>query len=370
MGRPGGRNALAAAAAALLALTAMPAAAQAPGSSISGRIKMGTAGAPLPAGLTVVGSEIDASGKAGELKRQVSNDGTFRLEGFRGSRLFVGVEHQGVTYAREVRSKDAEITIDLEIFETTADPAVVSVASNTITVLQGKGDTMEVLEVLRVGNSSDRTFIGAGDGQPRPIVLLALPEGAFDLSPAEKANPRALAPTAMGPAATSPLYPGQTQISYLYKVRVPRTGFQFRRESVYPTGKVDLLVGPGLKLQAGPGLKFQETKKLGNTTYRRYRSGELAAGALLGADIVYEGETGGGLWIGLGAALAALAVAVAGSAVLSRKRGRKTTPPEPRREEIIEQIARLDEEFEKGALDQGAYRRDRERMKRRLARLS
>ncbi|MGH2772700.1 MAG: hypothetical protein ACRDIU_06145 [Actinomycetota bacterium] len=369
MGRPGGRTGRAALAAALLALIALPAAAQAQ-VTVSGRIKMGTAGVPLPAGLTVVGSEIDEGGKAGELKRQVSNDGTFRIEGFAGSRLFVGVEHQGVTYAKEVRSKDAEITIDLEIFETTADPSVVSVASNTITVLQGKGDTMEVLEVLRVANSSDRTFTGMGDGQPRPIVLLALPEGAFDLSPAEKANPRGLAPTAMGPAATSPLYPGQTQISYLYKVRVPRTGFQFRRESVYSTGKVDLLVGPGLKLQAGPGLKFQETKKLGNTTYRRYRSGELAAGALLGADIVYEGETGGGLWIGLGAALATLAVATVGSAVLSRKRHRKETQPEAGREEIIEQIARLDAEFEKGAMDQGTYRRDRERMKRRLARLS
>lgn len=145
-----------------------------------------------------------------------------------------------------------------------------------------------------------------------------------------------------------------------------------RRETIYRTDKTDVLIGPNLRLKAAPGLKYQETKKIGSTDYRRYRTGRLAPGSVLGADIVYATDSGRGLWIGLGAAAATLAAGVAGSALLGRRRkpAKRPRAPHAERGKLIDEIALLDRSFEQGSIPDKDYRIRREEMKRKLAELT
>ncbi|HEX2148856.1 MAG TPA: hypothetical protein VHI31_01585, partial [Actinomycetota bacterium] len=280
---------------------------------------------------------------------------------------------------------------------TTNDSSVVAISSDSMTVLQsnqeGEGNVLEVLQLLRYRNDSDRAFIGsdsdqvtpepAEDGQPeaqqRQILKLPVPESAYDLAPADAANGAGLATSGEGRlVTTSALAPGETSVAYLFKVKVPRTGWQLRREVYHPTDHADLLVGNMLNLTAAPGFEFQESKTLGGQPYNRYRSGSLTPGSVIEADIGFPEEGANGIWIGfaVGAAVLAALLALAWLRLRRRRAAKavaKAAPDsalqpasEPSRDELIEQVAELDERFESGGVEKSEYESERASLLARL----
>lgn len=398
-GEPSSRSFLGrAATVALLALAvlALPRAALA---ATPGRVVMGTSGAALPENLRITVLQNDDEGvpQGQPVFAPVAPDGTFSFEADPARSHLVGLFYEGVAYSQVVEAGRTD-PVELKIYETTTDWSVVRITSDSMTVLQntkeGQGNVLEVLQLLRYQNDSDRAFIGSESeqvtpepspsGEPAPqqrqVLKLPVPESAYDLAPADDANSAGLATSAQGRlVTTSAIPPGEASVAYLFKVKVPRTGWQLRREVYYPTERADLIIGKRLVLTAAPGFEFQESKTLGGESYNRYRSGELNPGSAIEADIGFPKEGADGVWIGFAAGVAVFALLLALGTV--RMRGHRAAkaaaakpaaaaPPAgggPAREQLIEQVAELDEKFESGAIDKAEYESQRAGL---LARLS
>ncbi|MGH2704169.1 MAG: hypothetical protein ACRDJ4_03490 [Actinomycetota bacterium] len=361
------------AAAAVLLLALAPPVRAAEAVSIEGTIANGTQGAEVPAALTVTAVQLDSGGEETARLQAPASNGSFRVDGFdssRGSRYVVATDYSGVTYSQVAEGAGPVVSAALRIFETTDDDAVVSIPADTLTVVGGGEDRLEVLQLFKVRNSSDRTYVGQPSAEPRTVLRLPVPSGAFDLLPAEGITARTISSVAEGFAIADPLIPGDTSVSYLYKVRAPRGGWVLDRPVFYPTERFDLLTGPGIRV-AGSGLTFEEAVGIAGRPYRRYRAGPFRAGGRVAADINGAEEPSRLYWWGLlGAGL--LVAAGAGVATLRRRR---SGPEPPRsaaaeRAALIEEIAALDEAHAAGTVTGDAFEDDRARLKERLVALT
>lgn len=340
--------------------------------TISGAAVMGTAGAPFPQSLRMTIVRIDKTGEMAPKPEfvPIAPDGSFSFEGDPALSYLIGTIYQEVTYSTVVAPGELPAK-QLKIFETTRDVSAVKITSDSMTVILNKRDPdqFEVLQLLNFENSSDRTYIGEG-GEDKTVLKLPVPEAVTDLIPGDPGNPAGLAVTPTGLASTAPLQPGKASIPYLYKVKVRRSGWQLRREVMYPTERVDLLIAEGLALKGAPGFKFAENKTLSDQPYARYRMDTASPGAMVGADIVFPASsTSDGIWYGFGGIAAALATIGALAAVVRRKVRAperpvraKTPADEVTREELIVQVARLDESFDAGEVDQHGYDARRARL--------
>lgn len=336
--------------------------------TLSGMVVMGTAGAPLPTGLKVTVVEIAGSGDMGSPQHvPAAPDGSYSFEGNAGLSHLIGTIYQEVTYS--MIAEPAELPAkELKVFETTQDVSVVEVVSDTLTVIPSGGedaDIFEVLQLLRFRNGSDRTYTGeAGDDS---VLRLPVPESVFDLVPGSE-NPAGLAMTPRGLAATVALQPGELSIPYLYKVKVPRSGWQLRRAIFYPTRRADMLIGEGLKINAAPGFKYEGRVDLGGKNYDRFRSESLTPGEEVAADVGFgTASTGEGVWYGLGPIFAILAAGVFAGALAMRRRklGKSQalpSAPAPTRKDLIDRVARLDEKFDAGGLEPSRYEAERSKL--------
>ncbi|MEX2588479.1 MAG: hypothetical protein WD602_10885 [Actinomycetota bacterium] len=376
----GFRPAAAAAAVALVLAGAQPALA----ATVTGQIVMGTEGSGLPSNpqVMVLKNPENPQQQEQPTPAAVAADGSFSFEADEDASYAVGMFHDSVAYSSLIPAGATE-PVELTIFDTTDDDSVVRVASDSLTVVKGaddRGSVLEILQLLRVENVSDRTFVGSGEGESRRVLTLPVAESAFDLAPADQTNPAGLANEGGEVVTTAPLRPGVTSIAYLYRVEVPRSGWQLRREVLRPTARADLLIGSGLVFDAGPGFAFEEETELGGQTYRRYRRENLSPGTALAADIVFPGESTTGLWVGAGIAAALLAAALGAGEALRRKRKAAAAAARQARQhpsaqttgraELIEQIARLDEEHAAGEVSDDEHQSRRELLLARVDRTS
>ncbi len=347
--------------------------------SISGTIVNGTAGGSVPGGLTVTATEVDArvTKQVATKKAPVGAGGAFKIEGFPGQpgdHFVVGTDYLGVTYSSEATPGSPAT---LKIYETTTDPTVLSIPSTTLTVIIGKQGNYNVLQLLTVHNSGDRSYIGTptpGSTGPPATLELPIPAGATAFSPVEGlANGLTAAPDGLV-ASTDPVVPGNTDVSYLYNVAVPRSGWGMSLPVVYATSNVDLLVDPALTL-TGPGLTFRKSVTINKRVYRDYRGANLAPGTTINANIAPASSTSVTLYLGLGALLVLVAASAVGVPRILRRRKASGMRPEeagsPReREQLIEEIAALDEAHAAGSVEEDDYAAQRAELKNRLLALT
>lgn len=340
----------------------------APSGVISGTIKNGSAGASLPAELVVTAAQLDDQGN--EVARRQGNagsDGRFKIEGLdfaAGGQLIVGTDYLGVTYSAFVEVPDAanEVTAEITIFEPTEDESGISVLSDVLTIVPGRKGDLEVIQLLRIANRLDRTYVGAGNGTARAVLRLPLPQGARDFLPLEGIRPEGISEIAEGAVTGDPLLPGESSVSYVYRVTVARSGWPLERHVLYKTDRFDLLAEKTLAVSTSE-LKFEEEVTLEGKTYRRYHGGPFRAGEVLEVNIGSSAASNLG-W-GLAAGIGALFLIVMAGSLYRRRRGspRATTAD---RQRLIHQIAELDEDYAAGGLQEHDYRRRRDAMKNRL----
>lgn len=340
--------------------------------AIAGKITNGTLGQSAPGGIEVTAAQISGSGQEKDRRHiTAAADGTFRIEGFDpalANHYVVATTFKGVTYSTVVDGDGGpEVQVELKVFETTEDDSGVKAVSDSLTVVKGKQDTFEVLQMFKISNLSDRTFVGRSADDSPAVVRLPVAQGGFDLSPGEGISRDRITTTAEGLGITDPLQPGESTFSYAYKVRIPRTGWPLSRQIVYPTDHFDLLVGQGLKV-VFPTLHFAESRDLGGKHFSRYRGGPFTAGSLVEGDVTESGRVTASLRIGLIALF--IAIMIGGFLFL---RSSKRDPAEPSdgadgtdgadRERLIEDIARLDERFASGQIAEDEYRSSRQTKK-------
>ena len=370
-----------------VALRAAPAGAEPGTVTVRGTVVNGTAGSTVPpgAGVTIVQLDRDFT----EVARrgvQAGPDGSFLAEGWDGKlgdRFVASTDHMNVTFRTSATGDSGTVDAKVTIFEPIADATVLKVASDTLTVVPGSGNVLEALEILRVVNASDRTYVGALTASPPaspdapgapatpapPAVLqLPVPAGAYDLTPQEGSQ-GGLTQTEGGIFTADPLLPGETVVSFLYRVKVPASGWELRRPVSYPTARTTVLVGPGLTLD-GKSFRFRGPVTLDSRSYGRWDGPVLSPGSELAVRIGSD-RAGSGLSQGLAALLGVLLVgAVAVPLTIRARRRRRRDPGTSERSRLVREIAALDDALDAGSVSKQEHAERRATLKRQLVDLT
>jgi hypothetical protein len=359
---------------------------------IEGQVTNGTAGAGPAADLEIVVYVLQNGQKTGE--RLVRSDGTgrFRVDGLATGPdmvYFPILEYQNIAYYpdRPVRFEGAPLAqSDIAIFETTPTPEALSFERLNMLVMSVSPTTLTIMEMGAVTNTSDRTFAAdaAVTGSAR-TVRFALPPGATQVTPQAGLPADTLESIPDGFATTDPVRPGRREIAFSYLLPYDASNVDLTRTFALPVGTFTLLVPDEVGGVVASGMSLQGTAELGGRTFRQYVAERIESGSdvrfrLTGLPAPMFGRPRdlGLLVSGTGAALLlgflgftvrrrrSQRAAVAATNASPSAQPIAATPIGAERLALVEAIARLDEQFAAGELDDDTYDAARAEQKARL----
>jgi hypothetical protein len=272
------------------------------------------------------------------------------------------------------------LTVPITVYETTTDAAAVSVEQMHMFFDFAPGNTT-VGQLFIVSNLGDRAYLGA-DGTS---LHLPLPAGATNVRFQDGELGGRYQSTSGGFADTEAIAPGMGTAQILVSYDLPYDGkkLDVSLPMAYPVKSVNVLVpDPGPKL-ASSQLTSAGSRQTQGGNMLNYVGGSLAAGASLALQISGAANTAttGGTpsdstsppWVLIAsAALLLMAVSIVVFVWLRQRReAAEETVEDPamRREELLNAIAELDDNFEAGNVAEADYRRQRAEFKAELVEL-
>lgn len=357
---------------------------------IVGQVTNGTAGGPVPADLDVTVHILTNRAKTGEQRVRTDGAGRFRVEGLATgpeTLYFTVVEYGRVAYFpdRPVMFQTPEPqTTEITVYEATPTAEALTFERLNMLVLDVTPTVMTIMEMGAVHNASDKTFAAdpQATGSARTLRF-ALPPGATGISPQAGLPQDSLETTADGFASTDPVKPGRREVAFSYELPYKSASLDLARTFTLPVGVFTVYL-PGDDVQlVGPGLTVNDTADLGGRTFRRYEMQNVTPGAdvrfrLSGLPAPFFGnprDLGLAVTAAAGIALVAfLLVAVRRrklaargvQAVSATAAGGPDDSVIAQRRSLVRAVAELDERFAAGALDEAAYRAQRDEQKARL----
>lgn len=375
--------------------------------TVTGIVSNGTSTGRLPDTLEIVLFIFTMDAAPQQHITTMQADGSYRFEGVR---IDPNAQYVTTTIYRErlFRSNISVPTpnvtgvhIPLTIYELTEDPTVIQI-TGVVSQINAVGESLEVVQVFRFTNTSDRAFStsqATENGQPISLVI-SLPPGALIAGFADDQQRYIIVPESYLLIDTEPVMPGAdhiVQVAYL----VPYdNGAIIEQQLNYAlNGAVRLLVRPVTLNVTSPQIASLGEEVIGSTRYQAYGADvQLAEGTVLRYDI--SGNTlstaarDSGTITSNNLPLIIFAVVV-GEALLilalvmwyRRKRAQHKTEkpaatpklktnaqPAPSQDQtlldgLIRQIAELDAAHERGELDSASYQQQRGALKARLAQL-
>lgn len=269
------------------------------------------------------------------------------------------------------------IDTTVKVWPTTTDPTVIRLAGDDLFAIPSK-DGLGVIESVSVLNASAQAYIGRGgtsdagpgSGTPQsaPSLGFSLPDGATQVQVLDSNLdvPRLVAAD-FGFAMTVAVPPGESRITFGYRLDGETSQFDLSRNALYPTEEMSVYAKPPLTVQANR-LTDAGERTISGTRYRLFQSGDpLESGDPVQVLVVADA----GRPIGLFAGVAGFVVLViVGLAIGLRRRRRPAaatqSKPPGDRDALLTEIARLDLEFENGGVSRGEWERERARLKKEL----
>lgn len=362
---------------------------------IVGQVTNGTASGPVPADLEVVVHVLTNRAKTGEQRVRTDGAGRFRLEGLAtGPEMlyFTVTEYGGVAYYPDrpilFQTPEPQQT-QITVYETTPIAEGLSYDRLNMLLVDVSPTAMSVMEMGSVTNASDRTFAAdvQATGSARTLRF-ALPPGATNIAAQAGLPQESLESTADGFATTDAVKPGRREIAFSYDLPYTSASLELARTFALPVGAFTVYV-PGEQVQlVGPGLTLNGTADLGGRTFRRYEIQNVTPGnpvrfRLSGLPAPFFGNPRDlGLAVTGAAAIALvafvlfgvrrrqLAARAASSQVAEAAATVETASITAERQALVRTVAELDERFAAGALDEAAYRAQRDEQKARLVALA
>ncbi|MBI4328428.1 MAG: hypothetical protein HY685_01015 [Chloroflexi bacterium] len=351
--------------------------------AIAGRIRNGTAGGNAIDPIEVVLHGLFERSEVQRWRTVSTEDGAFRFEGViprEGLQYQVSTLHAGVLYFsaslpwEDLMKQD----IILVVFDTTSDPSLVRLAQDNTVVLgvDLNAGNLQMMHMLVYENTGDRTYLGEAAPGGHLTVSIPLPPSAFQIQVGSGFRQSALILVDNTLRDSSPLPPGTKEAIIGYRAVYTGDSYLWHKTYPYDTSLVRLLVPLGITLSSS-GLTQTESVRIGDTTYLQYEARDIAAGASLQASLSRLPLTAGARsqemekWLrfgGIGLALVAasgglLYVAVWRRRTRSRDAG---TSLSTRRAALATELARLEEEYQAGRLQEEDYKLQREEGRRAL----
>jgi hypothetical protein len=367
---------------------------------IVGQVKNGTTGQAV-GDMEVVLHRWQTETELPPLAMQADVDGRFRFEGLdTQSHAFYRLEvmYDGIPFPSEFVGFEpgaSQLTLPVSVYETTTSDEDVRVERFHFIIIGDQPGFLSVLELYQFGNLGDRAYVGTpSEGGLRETVGMALPAGAQELVLQNGTLGVDFLETDEGLVATSPVIPGGEtfEVAFLYVVPYGGANLNLDRPLLYDTASVNaLLMDVGAKLESdlldSAGQRTAQGQNFLQYTGENLKAGETLPIRLEGLDkIELPGliEPPGGpsrmpstslsqtnlLWLML--ALGGLAIVVALVYPSMRLRFAGEAPDSKvdltqERKRLLLTLARLDEAYEAGDLNETVYRRARARHKAELS---
>jgi hypothetical protein len=296
--------------------------------------------------------------------------------------LVAEVVYQDVAYTSEfvpVEEGTTEVALPVTIYETTEELTEIQITQLHVFLLAA-GDRMQISEYYLVSNSGDRTYVGAEDAEvgEHTTLSFSLPEGASGLTFDGPGLGQRFVEREDGFADTRPVLPGSAtvEVFFVYEMAY-QEGMEIERTFDVPVSSVVMVVpesGVGLE---GEGIRSEGTIDTQMGAARSYTAGPLSADQSLAFTMVGEpGTMSPGAPAGpttpaernprreIGMGLMALTAAGVGIYLMWRAPAPGPVPTTAR--SLVASMAKLDAAFERGQVDEKAYRNKRASLKRQL----
>jgi hypothetical protein len=278
------------------------------------------------------------------------------VEAVAGRLFFTTVEYQGVIFRSELAHVPADsspLELPLTIYETSFDASGLSVERLHVLIDFPAKDLIRVLELWVLANPSDRVIVSP--------LSIPLPPGAVNLTFEQGELGERFELTEQGFLDREPIPPGSGIDQLAFAFDLPAAA-RFEQQVQQQVQAVTVLVpAEGTRVS---GLEDRGVQDLGGLPMRNYIGGPLDPGELLSFRV--SGAVGSspameGTLIG--------AAALVGAGLLTVRwwtRGRPQGFSAPANaEQLIQAIARLDDQFERGEIAEAAYQRQRAALKAR-----
>ncbi len=284
--------------------------------------------------------------------------------------VLVSSIYGGLRYTTDIATytgAQAAFDLPLQIFDSANDPSVLRILRWHLIFSVPAAGKVEVTELLIFSNSSDSVYVPADPNEP--AVSIALPADALNLQFQDAATSDQYQLTDEGFSYSGGIRPGEGSFNVAFSYELPLSGAQkYSWPSRYAVDTVNVLIPTeGLTISA-PDLTGPATQQVQGGTYLMYTGAQWAAEKPLALSLTLPNGAAATNSPLLFLGLALLAVGVVGGVAWwwrARKPAATQTPAELERRhaELIEELAQLDEGFEKGEYDAGDYQRLRAELK-------
>lgn len=365
-----------------------------PAFSIQGSVVNGTDGGEPPQDLLVL---MLVSSISGDLvftgRTHTDGSGQFRFdmspEVEHGVYSF-RVEYAGVVYNASRSLEDVQEGVTLNVFETTLDLTVLRVLRQVIVIVNvdETNQRLGVVQFVRLVNNSDRTLTPdlSNPGQ-MSFLRFSLPPQAQELSVESNLPSGDIISVGTGFALTSAVTPGDHSIEYSFLVPYSDETLLYRLGLHQGADFVQVLVLDRFSSINVQSMTPTEAINIEGTLYRAWESTDFESGQGLSLELsglpqrgvlarLEHSITRGAFWqvaipSALGAVLAILLILGAttlyrGGAIPEISVANGGIPDFSGSEEMIRELASLDEQFHRGELLNPDYQQRRQDLKRRV----
>ncbi|MBL8155165.1 MAG: carboxypeptidase regulatory-like domain-containing protein [Anaerolineae bacterium] len=358
----------------------------APKGSIRGKVTNSTAASTVPAGLEITLIISDENGQPVQRSTTTLDaDGeyTFPIVPIVDAYRYVAVTAYrdrifSSTFAVGTTAVD-EYNLPITLYEPTEDPAVLSIIG-TVAQIKAAGSTLEVRQVFRVRNSSDRIYTTSQDlGSLRFVSLvMSLPPGAQVIS-FDNAARYVVSQENFSIVDTAPVLPGDDNLVIVVYI-LPYTGQPALIEQPVNyafDGQARVLISPDTMTVSGDQFPALGEETLGTQKYRSFGSDvSLQPGDVLRYEVsgVAAPEPTAASSGAISASnllltvIALLGVGLILAAIVLYIRGRRAAPltPEQEIERLVRQLHTLDQQHAAGQLAHDLWHRQRAPLQARL----
>ena len=346
---------------------------------LSGRVINGTSGAEASADLQVTLRFQSDTGEVIERVTVTLDDGAFRFlnlppQGNPG--YVVSATYLEVEYTNRMLGEPLSEPLEVTVYELTNDFTVLYLLDDTLALTSAdkKNRQIQVLEVVKLRNSSDRTFqTNVQTDGPMNLLRFTLPEGATDLDVETSLPGGHILQVNLGFALTTPIPPGEHDILYVY--RAPYNGSTLEYEPHFPMGveAYRVMLPVGLARAESTDMQELAPATIGDRTFVMLESKNVPIGervnftmrGLPQPSLVQRAQklgTSDGFKRGVLPGLAGLVLmGLLGFTLVRRRRASAAMAEgdDTAHDELIVAIATLDECFAVGDIDEEAYKLER-----------
>lgn len=330
---------------------------------VNGRVVLGQRKGERPvAGAWVLLHRVgpDRAGPLDSMRTGSSGAYAFRytVTGDTSAVYFASTTHDGVAYFtppfRAAVTDTGEATII--VYDTSAGPARLKVAGHHFIIgAPQPGGSRPVGEVFELENDTTVTYVS---GSSRPVWTTHIPLKAtsFQVNPSGDIAPGAAQRSGADVSLYAPISPGLRQFAFTYDLA--SGDFPLKVPTDSGGGLMEVLVQSPEASVSGGGLSEREPVSTEGRTFHRYLAQSVAANAVVTIDVPARSASAVQTAIPIVATALVTVLLIALAIAWRRHEARRALASPTRSEQLLRQLAALDDEMEQGANWDDARRRD------------